>query len=274
MATYPASPVLSQGTDGTEVNPVNWNTFVDNINAIGADLVASRGDGQTFPGTPYSSGQSTNLDDALQALRHMVSLVSGETNWFDAPSGSLADHDHSVGEGGSIGWDVIGTGTCKKLFYPEFSGAIRTDSLRGASASGNNSLTFTVDQEVVSDVSYNFYEATSSEVTRQDTFVSLILELPEQFDSWASSNALRVTYRTESATWTNCHVDLYVYKGGSAGQIHSDEQNSSLTWTTIDVDSSDLGTWSAGDQLELYFKLETSSNYFARLAQVELNYVS
>ena len=42
MATYPTAPALPQGVNGTEVNPTNWNTFVDNINAIGADARGKR----------------------------------------------------------------------------------------------------------------------------------------------------------------------------------------------------------------------------------------
>ena len=42
MATYPSNPSLSQGTNETAVNPTNWNTLIDNINAIGADLVKLR----------------------------------------------------------------------------------------------------------------------------------------------------------------------------------------------------------------------------------------
>lgn len=90
MATYPTSPALPQGVAGTDVDPTNWNKFVDNINAIGADLVDARGDGQTFPGTPHTSGQSSDIDNMLQSIRHMIADITGETNWFNQVATSLA----------------------------------------------------------------------------------------------------------------------------------------------------------------------------------------
>ncbi len=95
MATYPSNPGLSQGTNGTAVNPTNWNMLVDNINTIGSDLVDARGDGQQFPGTDHNAAQATDLDDILQAIKHMLADISGETNWYDAPAAGLKSHDHS-----------------------------------------------------------------------------------------------------------------------------------------------------------------------------------
>lgn len=274
MATYPTTPNISQGTAGTAVNPTNWNMLVDNINAIGADLVDSRGDGQTFPGTPYSPGQSSDLDDALQAIRHMVSQISGETNWYDQPTGSLVSHDHSAGEGGSVPWSSLGSGSRTLTLHPGYSGMVWTTSLRGAAASGDNLLDTSSDQEVVSDVAYNYYEATSSEVTRQDIYVAMCWTLPEDFSSWASDSAIGISYRTESGTYTNCHVDVYVYKSGTGSLVASDTDNTSTSWASITIDDSALGSWSDGDTLELFFKLETSNNYFSRVGKVTFSYDS
>jgi len=111
MATYPTNPELPAGDSETEVNPTNWNTLVDNINALGADLVDARGDGEAFPGTDHTASQAADLDDILQAIKHMITHVnSGAANWYSVPVRFLELH-------------------------PEYAGEVLTLSLRGAAAS-------------------------------------------------------------------------------------------------------------------------------------------
>ena len=274
MATYPSAPGLPQGTNGTAVNPTNWNTFVDNINAIGSDLVDARGDGQQFPGTPHSATQATDLDDMLQAIKHMLADISGETNWYDTPAAGLKSHDHSSGKGGAIPWGSIASNARFAELHPQYPGAVWTTSLRGAAASGNNTVTFSSDQDVVSSVARNYYEGISSEASLQDYYVALRYTLPEDFGAWASTNAIQIEYRTESATYLNCHVDAYVYKSGTAALVTNSTDNVNTAWSTIVVDDSALGSWSSGDIVELYLKLETRNNYYARIGKVKLNYTS
>jgi hypothetical protein len=274
LATYPSNPNLPQGTNETAVNPANWNTLVDNINAIGADLVDARGDGQEFPGTDHTAGQATDTDDILQAVKHMLADISGETNWYSEPAANLKLHDHSSGKGGSIPWSSIASNTRFRELHPEYPGAVWTTSLRGASPSGSNMVDRSAGQDVVSYVARNYYEATSSETSLQDYYVALRFTLPEDFNAWALSNAIQVEYRTESGTSINCHVDFYIYKSGTASLVTSSENNASTAWSTIAIDDSALGSWSAGDIVEIYLKLETRSDYYARVGKVRFNYTS
>ncbi len=274
MATYPSNPGLSQGTNGTAVNPTNWNTLIDNINAVGADLVDARGDGQQFPGTPHSAAQASDVDDILQAVKHMLADISGETNWYDEPAAGLKSHDHSSGKGGAIPWSSIASNTRFAELHPEYPGAVWTTSLRGAAASGNNTVTLSTDQDVVSYVARNYCEGTSAESSLQDYYVALRYTLPESFGAWASSNAIQIEYRTESGTYLNCHVDVYIYKSGTSALIASSEDNSNTDWSNIAIDDSALGSWSPGDIVEIYLKLETRNNYYARTGKVRFNYTS
>jgi hypothetical protein len=274
LATYPSTPGLPQGTNETAVNPTNWNTLVDNINAIGADLVDARGDGQEFPGTDHTAGQATDLDDILQAVKHMLGDISGETHWYDEPAANLKSHDHSSGKGGAVPWSSIGSGNRKMELHPEYPGAVWTTSLRGASPSGNNTVDRSTGQDVVSYVARNHYEATSSESSLQDYYVALRFTLPEDFSAWASSNAIQIEYRTESAPSVDCHVDVYIYKSGTATLVASSENNANTAWSTIVIDDSTLGSWSADDIVEIYLKLETRNNYYARVGKVRFNYTS
>jgi len=274
MATYPTNPNLPQGTNDTPVNPTNWNTLVGNINAIGADLVDARGDGQTFPGTPHTAGQSADMDNILQAIKHMLADISGEAYWYTAPAGSLKTHTHTTGQGGAIPWSSISSNARFIQIHPEYPGGLWTTSLRGAAPSGNNTGDRNTGIDVVSYVERHYYEFKSAELSLQDYYVALRLTLPENFSSWATSNAIQIEYKTGSDVPSNSHVDAYVYKSGTAALVASSENNVSTSWSTITIDDSALGSWSAGDILELYIKLETRNNNVARAGSVKLNFTS
>ncbi len=274
MATYPTSPALAEVTNATAVDPTWGESIRENINAIGADLVDGRGDGQTFPGTDHTSGQSTDIDDALQAIRHILSDISGETNWYDDAAGSLKVHDHTVGEGGAIVWAALGGNARFREIHPEYPGAVSTLSLHGGAASGANTVTNSTGQDVVSNVGHNYYESTSAETSLQDRYIALRFTLPEEFTAWAVANAIQVEYRTEHASYVNCGVEVYIHKSGGAGLIASAVENASTTWANITIDDSDLGAWSAGDIMEIYIKLESRNDYFARCGSVIFNFTS
>lgn len=271
MAIYPANPNLAQGTSDTPANPTSWNTLIDNINAIGDDLVDGRGDGQTFPGTPHTAGQATDIDGILQAIKHMLSDIGGEVNWYDDPGANLKVHDHSTGKGGAVPWSSIDSGSRKIQLHAEYAGAIWTDALRGDSPSGNNTGTKSIDLELDSNATKIFYEFTSAETSLQDYYVCLLFTLPDWFGSWASENALQIEFRSESNISINCHVDIYVYKSGSADQVASSTDNANVAWSTITIDDSSLGSWAAGDIIEIWLKLETRNDYYARVGKITFN---
>jgi hypothetical protein len=248
--------------------------LVDNINAIGADLVAASGDGQEFPGIDHTAGQSADLNDMLQAIKHMLAEISGETNWYNAPAANLKSHNHSSAAGGPIPWSSIASNMRFKELHPEYPGAVWTTSLRGTSPSGNNAVYYSTGQDVVSYIARNYYEATSSETSLQDYYVALRYTLPEDFSSWSVNNAIQVEYRTESGTSVNCHADLYIYKSGTADLITNSENNTNTDWSSIDIDDSALGSWASGDIMEIYIKLETRSDYYVRVGKVRFNYTS
>lgn len=273
MATYPNNPNLPQGTNLTAVNTVNWNTLVDNINSIGADLVDAKGDGQIFPGTPHSPEQCIDINDALQAIRHILTDISGESNWYNAPTGSLRLHNHSIGQGGLIPWSSLGTSNSRKIeLHPQYPGALLTSSLRGASPSGNNSITITTNVDVVSYVGRHHYEGKSSQTSLQDYYVALRFALPIDFNTWATSNAIQIEYKTASALSTDSHVDIYIYKSGNSNVISSNENCVNTNWSSIGISNSTLGTWSANDILEIYLKLESRNNNYARIGKITFNY--
>ena len=158
--------------------------------------------------------------------------------------------------------------------HPAYPGAIWTSSLRGSPVSGNNEVGRSLGQDVVSYVARNYYECVSGEVVLQDYYIALRFTLPEDFVAWADGNAILVEYRTESGTYINSHVDLYIYKSGVATLISSNENNANTDWSVISIDDSALGSWSAGDIVEIYLKLETRSWYYARVGKIRFEYIS
>jgi hypothetical protein len=272
--TYPTALVIPQATVLTDLNPTNWNIFVDQLNALSADMVDARGDGQAFPGTDHIASQSTDLDDAIQAIRHMVAQISGETNWYDAPAGTLKAHTHAVGQGGLIPYSSLGSNNSRsKVFHPAYENVVQTYSLRGAAASGSNTITVSNGIDVVSDADLHYYEGSSAEGTLQDVYIVIAFCIPLNFTSW-DTNAIVISFISESDDSANCHVDASVYKSGTSGVIATSSNNVSLTWADITIADSDLGSWVTGNVMELYLKLESKDNNFARIGKVTLNYLS
>lgn len=273
LATYPNKPNLPRVNSETYVDSIWGNSVIDNINAIGEDLVNTFGDGQNFPGTEHSHGQIQNLNGAIQAIRHMLVHITGKTNWYDEPSGSLKVHNHSLEQGGAIPWSSIGTTNYRNIIiYPQYSGAIQTNSLRGAVASGNNSITITTGVELISNVGKYYYEGISNQTNLNDTYIALVHVLPVDFNAW-SENAIQIEYKTGSLLSSNSHIDAYIYKSGTSGVIFSIENNVNTSWSTINVNSNSLGIWSPGEVLELYIKMESKSHNYVRVGKIKFSYI-
>lgn len=256
-ATYPTNPELTVGDSDTVVNPTNWNLILNNVNAIGADLVGAFADTQTFAGADHTASQSTDIQDMLESMRHMLAHLSGKTYWYTEPDCSLADLYTRFVE-----------------IHPEYPGYVETTSLRGAAADGENTVTLSTGEVVASNIGRNYHEGTSAETSLQNYYLALKFTIPDIFDEWATSNAIQMDYITESGISINCHVDVYIYKAGTEAVVTSSLNNASTSWATIAIDDSDLGvdTWTAGDVMEIYIKLETRNDYYARVGKIRFNF--
>ena len=250
-ATYPTNPALSQVTNETEVNPTNWNLIQANINAIGTDLVDARGDDQAFPGTDHTPGQSEDLDDALQAIRHIQTHLGKGANWYTLPPKFIEIH-------------------------PEFEHGVWTTSKHGAGASSNNTGTQSTGVDVVSNVERHYYEFSSSEVALQDYYVAVRITLPNDFNAWKEGTCLTFEYKTEDASVLNNSIRLYFFQSGSATEASGTAQKNT-SWTSYTRTAINLNAnwaWVAGDVLELYFWLQSKDDNYARLGKIKLEYTS
>jgi len=263
------------GTNETKVNAYNWNEIVNNLNSVVDDLILSRGDGQVFPGTDHTAEQATDIDDAMQALRHQLAHALGETYWYTAPAGSLKAHTHVVGQGGLIPWGSLGASNARLItLHPIYPGGLITNSLRGAGASGNNNITVTNVVDVVSYVGRHAYAGSSAQTSLMDTYIALRFTLPIDFGAWATTNAIQIEYKTDSVLSTDCHVDVYLYKSGNGNIITNSENSVNVNWSNISLSAASLGSWSAGDIIELYLKLESRNSNAARIGRIVFSYTS
>jgi len=53
-------------------------------------------EGQEFPGTDHTADQATTIEEELDAARHMLSDISGETHWYDEIPMSLKATEDSI----------------------------------------------------------------------------------------------------------------------------------------------------------------------------------
>jgi hypothetical protein len=211
----------------------------------------------------------------MQALRHQIAHISGETNYYDAPAGSLKVHTHAVGQGGLVPWAGIGASNARRVeLHPLFPGGVLTPSLRGASPGGNNTITITNGVDVVSYLGRHYYDGSSAQVSLNDYYLALRFTLPIDFGAWATTNCIQIEYRTGSSLSSDCHVDIYLYKSGTGSMITYSENNVNVNWSNIGIDDSTLGTWSPNDILEIYIKLESRNSNYARIGKVAFNYAT
>lgn len=253
--TYPTDPALTRASSSTAVNATNWNYLLDNIEAMADDLIGAVSDTQTFAGTDHTADQSSDIQDMLESIRHMIAEISGKTNWYDAPDCGLADLYTRFVE-----------------FHPPYLPYIETTSLRGAAADGNNTITVSTGEVVVSNTGRNYIEGTSAETSLQNTYLAVKFTIPDIFDAWATSNAIQIQFISESALSINCHIDVDIYKAGTAAVVAQSTANASTTWSTITIDDSDLGSWSAGDVMEMYIKLESRNDCYVRVGPIKFNF--
>lgn len=253
--TYPTDPALTRASSSTAVNATNWNYLLDNIEAIADDLIGAVSDTQTFAGTDHTAAQNTDIQDMLESIRHMIAELSGKTNWYDAPDCGLADLYTRFVE-----------------LHPPYLPYIETTSLRGAAADGNNTITVSTGQVVASNTGRNYIEGTSSETSLQNTYLAVKFTIPDIFDAWATSNAIQIDFVSESGVSINCHLDVHIYKAGTEAEVANSTANANTSWTTISIDDSSLGSWSAGDVMEMYLKLESRNDYYVRVGKIKFNF--
>jgi hypothetical protein len=163
----------------------------------------------------------------------------------------------------NITWATLG----RILLTPEYPNAILYGD--GTFNNGTISLNNSGDQNW-----RIYYEWLAYDSSLQDYTILLRYELPQDFSSWATSNALTLSYITSTAQNTDNKVDFNIYKSSSSTAVASAAGHASSSWTDIVVDDADLNTvtWAAGDVLIIEIKLYSKNGNFARVGDITLNY--
>jgi hypothetical protein len=143
----------------------------------------------------------------------------------------------------------------------------------------------TSDAEPSADLLRNYYEWSSSEAALNYYTVAVRITLPQDFDGWATSNAVQIDFNTESTNSSNNALNVYVYNGddtpGSAVATSTNNvSGTGDTWTTVTIDDSTLdddssADWDgAGETAVIYLRLASLSDNHVRVGDIKLNYLS
>ncbi len=246
----------------------NWS--ISSAGAVeGISTLTSSGDwtwSATTPTIAINSGETLTISDGTDSF-----TVNATASSFGMSDGSNAfSFDLDTGP------SYTGTArpTKKITLSPEYPGAVLTP-FYGAGTDTSLTGTMTSDAETVPASNIRSYYSWERGASGQHFYtVAVRVTLPEDFSAWTTSNALVVNYITESATSTNSSVDIRVYLEGSGTVDASDLTNTSTSWTSASFSSSDLDLWNAaGETAVIYLRLGSASGYFARIGDIELNYL-
>jgi len=166
----------------------------------------------------------------------------------------------------------------------EYAGAV-VSTFYGSGTDASITGNMTSDAEPSADLLRTYYEWNSSEASLNYYTVAVRVTLPQDFDAWATSNAVQVDLDTETTDAANNVLGVYIYNGddtpGSAVATSTGNKSSVAdTWTTVTIDDSviDDGAapdWdAAGETAVIYLRLGSKSDNFARVGDIKLNYLS
>lgn len=164
---------------------------------------------------------------------------------------------------------------------PEYPGAVLTDYY-GAGTDTNITGAMTSDTDTTQGTSIrNYYEWERTVDSTQHFYtVAVRVTLPADFDDWASSNAVRVSYITESGTNTVSDLDVRIYNENDAAIVASDVDNASTSWTTVDfaggtLNDNSSSEWdAAGETAVIYLRMGSASSNYVRVGDIQLNYLA
>jgi len=163
----------------------------------------------------------------------------------------------------------------KVTLYPEYPDAHLASSSQDDTASGNNTGIMISGNEMDSDTWRKYYQWNSDLPTLQDYYILVSWQVPSDFDALSATNAFQIDYKTENATNTNCALDFTIYKDGTATALYSNITDLAATsWTTETVLDSSITAPSADDTLVIAIQLKSKDDYYAKVGNIVINYLS
>lgn len=254
---------------GGTISDSAGNVLVNDTLTVAGDITFSA----TTPSITVNSTESFTIGDGTDTF-----TIDYSGNAFTFTSGSNAvNFDADTGPTFSGNARPAKTVTLS----PEYAGAVLTDYY-GAGTDTDITGNMTSDTDTTQGTSIrNYYQwERTTDATQHFYTVAVRVTLPADFSSWATSNALTVSYRTESATNTVSDLDVRVYNENSATIVASSTDNASTSWTTVSVDDSVLddgasSEWdAAGETVVIYLRMGSASSNYVQIGDITLNYLS
>jgi len=247
------------------VQGTNWDYSIVTegdvlLNGTGAELVIRDSDN-----THYGTLDIGNLTD-------------NATYTFAGPSGTVVTTTS----------EAVFTGDARHArkiqLNAEYSGAALT-KFYGGGTDVSTTGTMTSDAEPSADLLRTYYNWTSSEASLNYYTVALRVTLPQDFDSWATSNAVQVDLDTNTVSNSDNVLNLRIYNADDTpgSLVHSSGGYASAvadTWATVTIDDSAIDDGSApdwdaaGETAVIYLRLGAKDDNFVRIGDIKLNYLS
>jgi hypothetical protein len=269
------APLYIESGESFENNSLSFKTYgtgrvLADVTTLGGVTVSSNVSGTTPEGLLQVSGASTGK--ALVILNE-----AGDQNILVASASGV-----NIFRLSSTGVTYLNTGrpTKKISLSPEYPGAVLT-----ASGSANIVGTMVSDASPSASAWRNYYEWNSSQTSLQDYTVAVRVTLPQDFDGWATSNAIQISYNTELTTANTNALDVKIYNDtDTPGQIVSNVVDNvsatQKTWTTVTIDDSTIDDGSApdwdaaGETAVIFLKMYSKDNNYVQVGDIILSYLS
>jgi len=233
--------------------------------------------------------QGTNWDYAMYVEDK---VFIGETLTVKAASGQdiLVIKDGSdnttatVNNTGELSFSNAGRHARRIQLNAEYPGAVLS-TFYGSGTDASITGTMTSDTDTAGNLLRNYYEWTSSEASLNYYTVPVRITLPQDFSAWATSDAIVISFATESTDAANNLLSVYVYNSDDTPGtvITSSTSNKSSvagTWATVTIDDSALAPGSnpewttAGHTGMIYLRMGSKSDNYTHVGDIKLNYLS
>ena len=295
-----ANQTLTLGGDTTgwiNLSPLNTSTLTVKPNLLALGTATIDGTGTLSLNTTNNQAITTGTGafNVMGAATVSASLALGPQS-ADATTCNAANEGRVYYKGTTgikrlylcdgTSWIPISAGTLTggdsiETISPEYPSAV-------ISADGSNNVgTFTSDREATGSgnlYNFNYYEFSSGQTSLQDYDIYVRWRVPENFSSWATSNALTVDFETEDTSSANNKIDITVYQDNDADTVTStaNVSNYASAWhsaqtggTPVSFTAAQLNTgltWSAGSIMTIKIKLYSKDNYFARVGSIKFDW--
>jgi len=282
QVSFSAAP----GVDMAVISNSAQGTTTDGVNGLRVDFeTAAVAGARTNAGLEINvTSGATEAGDTLYGVN--IENITGQTGVESGIRiGTGWDRGLVIESGGSTNSGLVYSGagrpTKTVTLSPEYSGAVVT-AYYGAGTDTNITGSLTSDTDTTQGTSIrNYYQwERTTDATQHFYTVAVRVTLPADFDAWATSNALTVSYRTESATNTVSDLDVRVFNENNATVVASSADNASTSWTTVAIDDSTLddgasSEWdAAGETSVIYLRMGSASSNYVQIGDIQLNYLA